>query len=109
MAQDLVGEEAVVGGTAQHRLERHRVDGDGSARRARHVDLHAGVGEQVVGHGHLAGEHAGGLADVEHRVVGAHHQRPTARQVDGRVRGRVVGVHAEALHELAEQPCWRRR
>ncbi len=84
---------------AQHRLERLRVDGDGAAERAGHVDLHAGVLEHVVRRRHLAGEHARRLADVEHAVVRGDHERTPTGHVRHLIRLRILRVHPEALRQ----------
>ncbi len=100
--QEGVAEEAVVLGAADDRLEGHRVDRDDPTGGAGHVHLEAGVQEPVVGHGHLRGEDPGRLAHVEDAVVGGDHEGPATGQVEGRGVG-VLGVHAEALHDPAQE------
>ena len=81
-AEIVVGEEPIVVAGADHGLERLRVDRDHATARAGDVDVHPGVEEGVVRHGHLAGEHTGRLADVQHGRVGGDDQRPLARQLE---------------------------
>ena len=97
----VVSEEAVVVGTSDDRLDRLRVDRNHATKRARHIDRHSGIKEGVVGDRHLAGEHAGRLADVHHCSVCRNDQCPLAGEVEGGGVG-IFWVHASALQDLAE-------
>ena len=52
--------------------------------------------------GQLACEDSGGLADIEHPVVGSDHQGAVTGQIDLDPLA-IVGMQPELLHDLAEQ------
>ena len=97
----IVGEEAVARCGTQRWAQRLGLDRNHTALGTGNVDVHSGIEERVVRHGHLAGEDAGRLADVEHTMVGGDDQGPTSGQVDVDGLG-VLGMHADALEELAQ-------